>query len=79
MRARTTGAVGAVAASGVPAVLGRAGAGPASAAAGAPPRPAAVYVTNSGAGTVTPIRVATNQPGRAIKIGGTVLSIAITP
>lgn len=54
------------------ALLGLAGAtAPAAAGvAGTAARPATVYVANQGSGTVTPIRVATNQAGRAIKVAG---------
>jgi YVTN family beta-propeller protein len=38
-----------------------------------------VYVVNDSAGTVTPIRAATNTAGPAIKVGGHPLNIAITP
>ena len=55
------------------ALLGLTGATAAAGAAGvagtaAPP--VTVYVANRGSGTVTPIRVATNRPGRAINTHG---------
>ncbi len=67
------------------ALLGLAGAtaAPAAGVAGTAARPLAappvtVYVANQGSGTVTPIRVATNRPGRAINTHGA-SSITATP
>ena len=68
------------------ALLGLAGATSPAGAAGvagtAAPPPAAppvtVYVASQGSGTVTPIRVATNRPGRAINTRGA-RSITATP
>ena len=37
------------------------------------------YVINSGGGTVTPIDLATNTPGRPIKVSGEPVAMAITP
>jgi DNA-binding beta-propeller fold protein YncE len=51
------------------------------------PRPAAplkaptgtAYVINSGGGTVTPINLATNTPGKPIKASGEIVAMAIAP
>jgi YVTN family beta-propeller protein len=43
------------------------------------PNGRALYVTNGGAGTVTPISTATNKAGRAIRVGISPVAIAITP
>jgi YVTN family beta-propeller protein len=40
--------------------------------------PMTVYVANAGNGTVTPIEVATNQPGSGIKVGSEPVGVAIT-
>jgi DNA-binding beta-propeller fold protein YncE len=37
------------------------------------------YVVNVGSGTVTPIYLATNTPGRALKAGQRPFDIAIAP
>src|SRR5215469_11678784 len=64
-------------------VLAAAPAAAASPAAAPPPparAPVTAYVVNFVSGTVTPIRTATNSPGRAIRVGGTLLgALAITP
>jgi YVTN family beta-propeller protein len=59
------------------AVLLPALAGTAATAASAAPNTA--YVTNAGSESVTPIDLATNTPGAAIKVGKLPLGIAITP
>ena len=54
----------------------------AAAASGCGPRPAhrvTAYVVNSQSNTVTPIQVATNTAGKAIKVGVSPFAIAITP
>lgn len=38
-----------------------------------------VYVVNPETGTVTPISTVTNKPGKPIKVGITLVAIAITP
>jgi YVTN family beta-propeller protein len=43
------------------------------------PGTATVYVANAGSGTVTPIAIADNRAGPAIKVGDNPLAIAITP
>ncbi len=48
------------------------------AGAAAPPPPVTVYIASQLSGTVTPIRVATNRPGRAINTHGA-NSITATP
>jgi len=49
------------------------------AAADRVPGTATVYVANAGSGTVTPIAIADNRAGPAIKVGDNPLAIAITP
>ena len=44
-----------------------------------PAHPVTAYVANSGSGTVTPIRTATNTAGKAITVGTCPADIAITP
>ena len=43
------------------------------------PGTATAYVVNAGSDTVTPIAIATNKAGPAIKTGKTPFAIAITP
>jgi YVTN family beta-propeller protein len=42
-------------------------------------QPITAYVANSGSGTVTPIRTATNKAGKAIQAGSGPFAVAITP
>jgi YVTN family beta-propeller protein len=62
----------------------RQGTGHASNSGGGTPRPGAAprgtaYVINSGGGTVTPIDLATNTPGKPIKVNGEPVAMAIAP
>jgi hypothetical protein len=62
----------------------RQGPGYASDSGGGTPRPGAAprgtaYVINSGGGTVTPIDLATNTPGKPIKVSGEPVAMAIAP
>ena len=83
MRAHIMHVVGAAAVTGTLTLLGLAGVGaavvPASAARPAHPVTAYVVNFNTGSGTVTPIRTATNTAGKAIAVGKHPLAIAITP
>ena len=74
-------AAAAVIAALIPAGIGALGHGPAAPRTGGqgPARGPIVYVANSGSGTVTPIRTATNTALKPVKTGRLPQAIAITP
>jgi YVTN family beta-propeller protein len=72
-RAAGTAAVVTAAAACIPAFTGIAG------NRAAAPSAATAYIANYSSGTVTPINLATNTPGKPIPVGGSPAAIAITP